>query len=86
MYLFRINNSSAPSLWFKRKKKREKKLASIMFSFDFVLFFFYFSDDVCLYDYQSVSVRVSVINTVYLVPTTEKWKMSLFDFFSSSTL
>lgn len=40
-----------------------------------------------VYDYQCVSVRVSVINTVYLVfSTMEKSKMSLFGFFSSSSL
>lgn len=39
MYLFRINKSSAPSLWFRKKKR--KKLATIMFYFDFVLFFIF---------------------------------------------
>lgn len=39
-----------------------------------------------VYDYECVSVRVSVINTVYLVfSKMEKSKMSLFDCFSSSS-
>lgn len=40
-----------------------------------------------VYDYECVFERASVINTVHLVfSKMEKWKMSLFDFFSSSTL
>lgn len=88
MYLFRIDKkSSAPSLWFKKKNGKKKKLASIMFYFDFVLFFIFLMMYVCVWLSMRVSVRLSVINTVYLVfSKMEKSKMSLFDFFSSSTL
>lgn len=45
MYLFRINKkSSAPSLWFKKKKTTRLRHVYV---FDFLLF--YFSDDVCMY-------------------------------------